>query len=68
MPNNNNQAAQRLTKYSAAIAQCSTYCTTYAKCIVQNTENLKKDNCVKEFNQFKDCVKNVNYKILNLFV
>lgn len=55
-------AVQRLTKYSTAIAQCSTYCTAYAKCIVTHTENLKKDTCVNEFNQFRDCVKNALQK------
>ena len=33
--------------------------TAYAKCIVANSENLKKDNCVKEFKEFQNCVKNV---------
>jgi hypothetical protein len=60
MPNiNNSQSNQRLFKYSSAIAHCSAAGSVYAKCIVQNTENLKKDDCLKEFQQFKDCIKNV---------
>ncbi len=50
---------QRLTKYSTSIAKCASQSLAYAKCVVANSENLKKDACVSEFNLFKDCVKNV---------
>jgi len=64
---NNSQTSQRLFKYSSAIANCSTPASLYAKCIVEKTENLKKDDCLKEFQQFKDCIKNVtNFYILIL--
>jgi len=35
-----------------------TQATNYAKCVVNNSENLKKDHCAKEFAEFKDCIKN----------
>lgn len=65
MPSTNSasiQPAQRLIKYSASFAQCSAFASAYAKCIVSNTENLKKDDCLKEFTLFKDCVKNAVQK------
>lgn len=65
MPNTNSTSikpAQRLLKYSSAIGECSAFASAYAKCIVLNTENLKKNDCLKEFTLFKDCVKNALQK------
>jgi hypothetical protein len=57
---NSAQTPQRLlVRYSAAVTKCSTQSIAYAKCIVANSENLKKENCAKEFKEFQNCVKNV---------
>lgn len=59
MPNTQTQpVVQRLTRLSTSIAQCSTQSAAYARCIVTHSEDLKKDTCLNEFNQFRDCVKN----------
>ena len=42
------------------INYCIKKSSAYAKCIVSNTDNLKKDNCLKEFTEFKHCIKNVS--------
>lgn len=47
-----------LVKYSAAVTKCSIQSVAYAKCIVANSDNLKKENCAKEFKEFQNCVKN----------
>jgi hypothetical protein len=65
---NQQQAAQRLLRYPAAISKCSTQSIAYAKCVVANSENnLNKDACLKEFNLFKDCVQNVYFCLFFFF-
>jgi hypothetical protein len=52
-----------LLKYSSAFKSCSTEASLYAKCVVNSGENLKQDNCLKEFNQLKTCIQNAFHKI-----
>lgn len=58
MPNSGSQTSQRLLKYPLAVSKCSVQAGVYAKCVVDNSENLRKDNCLREFNEFKACVNN----------
>jgi len=53
------QTSQRLLRYSSATVKCSVQASAYAKCVVKNSDNLQKDNCVKEFTEFKNCIQNV---------
>lgn len=52
------QPSPKLLQYSTAIAKCSVQATLYAKCVVEKSETIKKDACLKEFNDFKACFKN----------
>lgn len=62
-PGENIELKRRLLKYSKLIPKCALEASTYAKCVVNKGDNLKKDNCLKEFNQFKNCIKNASSKI-----
>jgi len=51
--------SQRLaSRYAAAVAQCSLPASLYAKCVVQETTGVSKQQCHTEFLAFKDCIKN----------
>lgn len=45
---------------------CFYQSVAYAKCVVENSESLKKDNCAKEFIEFKNCFKNVSIFLCRL--
>ena len=66
MPNtgstvNTAQTSKRLlVRFAPAISNCSTHSIAYAKCVANYSENIKKDSCAKEFQEFRNCVKNVS--------
>ena len=66
MPNtgssvNTAQTSKRLlVRFAPAISNCSTLSVAYAKCVTTNSDNIKKDSCAKEFQEFRNCVKNVS--------
>lgn len=62
MPNSSPQTSQRLLRYPVAVSKCSIQASAYAKCVVDNSDNLKKDNCLKQFTEFKACVQNALQK------
>lgn len=50
------RARTKLGNYSKALGMCSTEASEYAKCVVSK-EDLKKDDCAKEFLRFNKCFK-----------
>jgi hypothetical protein len=58
MQNGSSQASQRLLRYPLAVSKCSVQASAYGKCVVDNSDNLKKDHCSKQFTEFKTCIQN----------
>jgi NADH dehydrogenase [ubiquinone] 1 alpha subcomplex assembly factor 8 len=52
-----------LLKYSKLFTQCSAEASLYGKCVSLKADNIKKESCAKEFEQFKNCIKNVSRKL-----
>lgn len=48
-------ARERLIKYPALVAKCSTAAAQYAACVA-NDLDIQKHACDKEFQQFKKCL------------
>lgn len=49
------KAKERIRKYPTLVLQCRETASVYAACVV-NKHNLKKDDCRKEFDEFKACL------------
>ncbi|XP_077283715.1 NADH dehydrogenase [ubiquinone] 1 alpha subcomplex assembly factor 8 [Arctopsyche grandis] len=49
------KARSRLRMYPQLLAKCSESAGVYAKCVTQNS-SVKKDDCLKEFENFKTCL------------
>lgn len=50
-----NKAKERFAKYPLVFVKCSKQATLYARCVLLN-EDVKKDECTKEFQEFKSCL------------
>ena len=48
-------AKDRLKKYPALLFQCSESASQYAACVISK-KDVRKDDCKKEFEQFKNCL------------
>lgn len=46
---------QRIAQLPYLFGQCSTQGANYAKCVTIK-ENVKRNDCLKEFNAFKECL------------
>ncbi|KAL0810443.1 hypothetical protein ABMA28_010582 [Loxostege sticticalis] len=51
------KARERFAKYPLIFAKCTKQATLYAKCVLHRDDSLKKDDCAKEFQEFKVCLK-----------
>lgn len=49
------KARERLAKYPMLFAKCSKQASLYAKCVLL-TDEVKKDDCAKEFKEFSICL------------
>ena len=49
------KARERMKKYPLLFKECHTSATNYARCVALK-ENVLKDDCVKEFALFKQCL------------
>ncbi|XP_049882405.1 uncharacterized protein LOC126378224 [Pectinophora gossypiella] len=49
------KARERFAKYPVVFAKCSKQAAVYAKCVLFN-EEVKKDDCAKEFKEFSACL------------
>ncbi|CAJ0887892.1 5190_t:CDS:2 [Entrophospora sp. SA101] len=45
--------------FKQGISKCSVPGMKYAKCITSQLDNIQKDLCLKEFQEFKQCVQKV---------
>lgn len=52
------KAKERFAKYPVIFAKCSKSAAVYAKCVLL-TEEVKKDDCAKEFKEFSACLRSV---------
>lgn len=50
------KARERLAKYPLVFAKCSKQSALYARCVLLREGSVKKDDCVKEFEEFKSCL------------
>ncbi|XP_063543529.1 uncharacterized protein LOC134751906 [Cydia strobilella] len=50
------KARERLAKYPLIFAKCSKQSALYARCVLQLDDQVKKDSCAKEFQEFKACL------------
>ena len=50
-----NKAKNRLKKYPLLILDCQQQGALYAKCVINNGD-IKKNDCLKEFEEFKNCL------------
>lgn len=50
------KAKERFAKYPAVFAKCSKQATLYAQCVLIKEDSVKKDDCSKEFQEFKSCL------------
>lgn len=50
------KARERLAKYPLLFAKCSKQGTLYARCVLLKEDSVKKDDCAKEFQDFKSCL------------
>ncbi|XP_028174560.1 uncharacterized protein LOC135084508 [Ostrinia nubilalis] len=61
------KARERFAKYPVIFAKCAKQATLYATCVLHKEDGLKKDDCAKEFQEFKGCLqsaaKNLKTKI-----
>lgn len=49
------KARSRARQYPVILAKCSKEATVYAKCVLKK-DNITKDDCIKEFKHFKNCL------------
>lgn len=49
------KARERFAKYPIVFAKCSKQAALYANCVLTK-DALKKDDCAKEFSEFKTCL------------
>lgn len=50
------KAKQRYRQYPLILASCRKEATYYATCVLKR-DNIKLNDCLPEFNQFKTCLK-----------
>ncbi|XP_061725028.1 uncharacterized protein LOC133530977 [Cydia pomonella] len=50
------KARERFAKYPLIFAKCSKQSALYARCVLQLEDQVKKDSCAKEFQEFKNCL------------
>lgn len=50
------KARERFAKYPLIYAKCSKQGAVYAKCVLVKEDSVKKDDCLKEFQEFKACL------------
>lgn len=50
------KAKERLAKYPVVFAKCSKQSVLYARCVLLKEGSVKKDDCAKEFQEFKTCL------------
>ncbi|XP_059045748.1 uncharacterized protein LOC131841445 [Achroia grisella] len=50
------KARERFAKYPLLFAKCSKQGTLYARCVLLKEDSVKKDDCAKEFQEFKCCL------------
>lgn len=50
------KARERLAKYPLIFAKCAKQSTLYARCVLLLEDQVKKDSCAKEFQEFKACL------------
>lgn len=50
------KAKERLAKYPVIFAKCSKQSVLYARCVLLKEGSVKKDDCAKEFEEFKGCL------------
>lgn len=50
------KARDRLAKYPLLYAKCSKQGALYAHCVLIKESSVKKDDCAKEFADFKRCL------------
>lgn len=47
---------KRLLVYATYVTECAAQATLYGKCVSQIAEKIKKDDCAKEFKEFRACI------------
>lgn len=55
------KASNRFRKYPLLLADCKKEATAYANCVV-NSDNIKFNECAKQFSSFKKCLQNAAMK------
>ncbi|XP_077990453.1 NADH dehydrogenase [ubiquinone] 1 alpha subcomplex assembly factor 8-like [Glandiceps talaboti] len=55
-------ARRKLAAFPKIVSECSKEGAVYAQC-VSTKENLKKNDCLKEFEVFKDCIQKHSKKL-----
>ncbi|XP_072933909.1 uncharacterized protein [Epargyreus clarus] len=50
------KARERFAKYPIIFAKCSKQGAFYARCVLLKEDSVKKDECAKEFQEFKTCL------------
>ncbi|CAB0045088.1 unnamed protein product [Trichogramma brassicae] len=49
------RSKERMKKFPILVAQCHKQGSAYAACVISK-RNLKKDDCIKEFESFRNCL------------
>ncbi|XP_045780929.1 uncharacterized protein LOC123877997 [Maniola jurtina] len=50
------KARERFAKYPLIYAKCAKQGSLYARCVLLREDSVKKDDCVKEFQEFNACL------------
>ncbi|XP_034837703.1 uncharacterized protein [Maniola hyperantus] len=50
------KAKDRFAKYPLIYAKCAKQGSLYARCVLLREDSVKKDDCVKEFQEFNACL------------
>ncbi|KAJ0170502.1 hypothetical protein K1T71_013876 [Dendrolimus kikuchii] len=50
------RAKERFAKYPVVFAKCSKQASLYAQCVLIKEDSVKKDDCAKEFQEFRSCL------------
>jgi len=57
------KAQARLKVFPQLLAECGSPAVAYAKCVVTQDQNVRKDACLHEFNQLRQCLHKAARKI-----
>ncbi|XP_045511809.1 uncharacterized protein LOC123706573 [Pieris brassicae] len=52
------KAKERFAKYPLIYSKCSKQGMLYARCVLLKEDTVKKNDCAKEFQEFKTCLQN----------